>query len=239
MTTVLQPRLVIAIDGPSGSGKSSTSRAVASRLGCEYLDTGSMYRALALWCTHRGIASDDPVAVARAARDLPIKVRTDPASFRVELGANDVTEQLHAPEVSGIVSGYAGVLPAREALIVRMRRIIEDCGRIVVEGRDITTVVAPGADVRVLLQADPEQRIHRREAQLDGAADHETVAEQVVGRDAADSATTRFETPADEGVHLIDSTDLTLDEVIDRVVALVPHELVVPVPSPGPDRPLT
>lgn len=224
MNDVLRPDLVIAVDGPSGSGKSSTSRAVARRLGAAYLDTGSMYRALATWCASRGVGPDDTATVARAARELPIEIDTDPARFRVCLGGRDVTAELHTPEVSGIVSGYAAIRPAREALTEMMRAIIADRGRIVVEGRDITTVVAPEADVRILLQADPQRRIARRVRQLNGAADEDTVTSQVIGRDAADAASSEFETPA-EGVTLIDSSKLDLNAVIELVVNLVPRPL--------------
>ena len=224
MNDVLRPDLVIAVDGPSGSGKSSTSRAVAERLGAAYLDTGSIYRALATWCASRGIGPDDTGKVAHAARELPIEIDTDPAGFRVRVDGRDVTAELHTPEVSGIVSGYAAIRPARDALTEMMRAIIADRGRIVVEGRDITTVVAPDADVRVLLQADPQRRIARRVRQLNGAADEDTVTSQVIGRDAADAASSEFETPA-EGVTLIDSSELDLTAVIELVVNLVPRPL--------------
>ena len=224
MNDVLRPDLVIAVDGPSGSGKSSTSRAVAERLGAAYLDTGSMYRALATWCASHGIGPDDTEKVAHAARELPIEIDTDPAGFRVRVDGRDVTAELHTPEVSGIVSGYAAIRPARDALTEMMRAIIADRGRIVVEGRDITTVVAPDADVRVLLQADPQRRIARRVRQLNGAADEDTVTSQVIGRDAADAASSEFETPA-EGVTLIDSSKLDLAAVIELVVNLVPRSL--------------
>ncbi len=224
MNDVLRPDLVIAVDGPSGSGKSSTSRAVAERLGAAYLDTGSIYRALATWCASRSIGPDDTERVAHAARELPIEIDTDPAGFRVRADGRDVTAELHTPEVSGIVSGYAAIRPARDALTEMMRAIIADRGRIVVEGRDITTVVAPDADVRVLLQADPQRRIARRVRQLNGAADEDTVTSQVIGRDAADAASSEFETPA-EGVTLIDSSELDLTAVIELVVNLVPRPL--------------
>ena len=211
--------LVIAIDGPSGSGKSSTSRGVARRLDAAYLDTGSMYRALAIWCRDHQIDASDEDAVTRAAAELPMEIVTDPADFRVLLAGKDVTAELHTPEVSGIVSPYAKVRPARNVLSDQMREIIADRGRIVVEGRDITTVVAPDADLRVLLQADPAKRIARRERQLAGAADHDTVTAQVLGRDEIDSISSKFDAPAD-GVVLIDSSELDLHQVIDLIVGL-------------------
>ncbi len=112
--------LVIAVDGPSGSGKSSTSRAVAERLGAAYLDTGSIYRALATWCASRSIGPDDTERVAHAARELPIEIDTDPAGFRVRLDGRDVTARVaYVPEVSGMVSGYAAIRDARDALNAR------------------------------------------------------------------------------------------------------------------------
>lgn len=222
------PRLVIAIDGPSGSGKSSTSKLVAGDLGCAYLDTGSFYRALAWWCEHEEIGTDQAERVVEAARTLPMRVCTDPTAFAVAVAGQDITDQLHDPRISGMVSGYSNIRPARQVLTELMRSVIREAGRIVVEGRDITTVVAPDADVRILLQADPAARIARRERQLEGAADHETVTRQVVGRDRDDAVSSQFETPAD-GVILIDSTHLSLDEVVVRVEALVPERLRSPL----------
>lgn len=230
MNAARRPGLVIAVDGPSGAGKSSTSREVAARIGCAYLDSGSMYRALALWCADHGIAATDPDAVVAAARQLPMEISASATGFAVLLDGSNVTDRLHRPEVSGMVSGYAGIREARNALNARMRAIIADAGRIVVEGRDITTVVAPDADLRVLLQADPARRIARRQAELAGAADARTVTEQVIGRDAVDSASSQFETPAD-GVVLIDSTKLTLQEVVEKVIGLVPAQLRTPDPA--------
>ena len=223
VSIVPEPSLVIAIDGPSGSGKSSTARALASALCMDYLDTGSMYRALAVWCTRQGIPAADAGRVAAAAT-LPLGINTDPADFGVRLAGSDVTAQLHTPQVSGIVSGYARIAEARGWLIARMRQIIAERGRIVVEGRDITTVVAPDAQVRVLLKADATARIARRTAQLNGAADRVTVTDQVIGRDRVDALTSDFEHPA-HGVVVIDSTDLSLAQVVERIAGLVPAPL--------------
>lgn len=216
--------LVIAIDGPSGSGKSTTSKLVATDLNCAYLDTGSIYRALAWWCDHQQIPAADADRVAAAAKELPIEITAEPDCFAVLLDGRNVTAELHRPQISAIVSGYANVPAARQILTDLMREIIRDAGRIVVEGRDITTVVAPDADLRVLLQADAAARVARREAQLNGEADHATVTRQVVGRDRADALSSQFETPA-AGVVLIDSTFLAPAEVVARVESLVPEDL--------------
>lgn len=222
----MTPHLVIAIDGPSGVGKSSTSHLVAEQLNCAYLDSGSMYRALAVWCHHKYIDPADIEMVARTAQYLDFEINTDPKDFRIGISGVDLTDDLHHPEVSAIVSGYAANKTARQQLNQRMRELITDRGRIVVEGRDITTVVAPDADVRILLQADPQRRIARRDRQLGGTLDAAMLTQQVVGRDAADSKNAQFDTPAD-GVTLIDSSELDLQQVVAAVIDLVPAELRV------------
>lgn len=227
MNAAKRPALVIAVDGPSGAGKSSTSREVATRLDCCYLDSGSMYRALTVWCSDHGIPADDEEAVITATSQLPMDITTSPKQFAIRLDGVDITERLHQPEVSGMVSGYARIRAARNLLNSRMREIITNAGRIIVEGRDITTVVAPDADLRILLQADPQRRIARREAELAGAADTKTVTEQVIGRDAADAESSEFETAAN-GVVLIDSSELTLEQVVEKVIELVPEKLRTP-----------
>ena len=155
--------LVIAIDGPSGSGKSSVSRAVATSLGLAYLDTGAMYRALTWWCRHEGLDLDDIAAVAEAARRLPLTMGTDPAAPSVQVGTESVDAAIRLTEISESVSKVATNLEVRAELLQRQRDIIADCsaavGGVVAEGRDITTVVAPDADVRILLVASEEARL--------------------------------------------------------------------------------
>lgn len=220
----MSAHLVIAIDGPSGSGKSSTSRRVAQRLGCAYLDTGSIYRALTLWCVTNKITSDQSDEVRQAAQALPIQITPDPAEFRVILGGRDITDQLHESWVNEHVSNFAAIKPARTALITLMRQIIDTNPRIVVEGRDITTVVAPDANVRVLLQADPAERVARRTREVRDL-DNESATAEMIGRDKKDAKTTQFERPADDGVTVIDSTHLSLDDVTQAVIDLVPQTL--------------
>lgn len=215
---VAQADLVIAIDGPSGSGKSSTARGVASRLGLAYLDTGAMYRA-ATWLALRDgvVAAEELVAHVRAA---DIAVSTDPAAYAVAVDGTDVTAAIREPRISTEVSRVAGVPAVREDLIARQRAAIADAGRrIVVEGRDITTVVAPQAEVRVLLVADPAARVARRQAELGERASAEQVTDQVIRRDRDDSAVTRF-TEAAPGVTVVDSTHLTLEQVVDAICSL-------------------
>ena len=217
--------LVIAIDGPSGSGKSSTSRGVANRLGLAHLDTGSMYRAVACRVAHLGI---DPTANPRdaieVARACHLEVDTSAIGSRVVIDGEDVTAEIRDPQTSAKVSAVATIQPIRDALTARMRQVAADRGRIVMEGRDITTVVCPDAQVRVLLVADPAARIARRQAELGEKVDMAQVIDSIVRRDRDDSTVSTFEEPA-EGVTVVDSTHLDLDQVIDTVIDLVPVSL--------------
>jgi len=212
--------LVIAIDGPSGSGKSSTARLVAKRLGLAYLDTGSMYRAIALGCTAGGLLAD-PDGIVAFTRRATLTMGTDPDAPSVSLNGVDVTDEIRAPQVSADVSAVATVQAVRDWLTAQMRRVVAQCGDIVVEGRDITTVVCPTADVRVLLVADAAARMRRRNAQVGGVLTDGQLRDQVVRRDRDDATVSRFTAPA-PGVTLIDSTDMTLEQVADAVIALVP-----------------
>ncbi|WP_420177030.1 (d)CMP kinase [Luteococcus sp. OSA5] len=214
--------LLIAIDGPSGSGKSSTSRGVAQRLGLAYLDTGSLYRAAAIAFLESGLEASQADEVAKLVRGARIVPGTDPTNPSISLDGRDVTDEIREPRVSAKVSAIATNLAVREALTRQFRQIIADHDRrIVVEGRDITTVVAPDADLRILLVADPAARIARRQAELGGAVDTAQVTDQVVRRDRDDATVSQFEEPA-EGVELVDSTFLNLDEVIDKICGMVP-----------------
>ncbi|SDL72102.1 cytidylate kinase [Tessaracoccus oleiagri] len=212
--------LLIAIDGPSGSGKSTTSRLLAAKLGLGYLDTGAMYRA----ATAGVLAEDvDDDGVADYVRGADLRIVTSSDGNTLTINGRDVTAEIREPRISAAVSRVATNLEVREILTSRMRRIIDEHGRrIVVEGRDITTVVAPDADVRVLLIADPDARVARREAELAGKADREAVQDQVLRRDRDDSTVSNF-TDAAEGVTVIDSTFLTPDEVVARIEGLFPR----------------
>jgi len=206
--------LVVAIDGPSGSGKSSTARGVARELGLAFLDTGAMYRAATWLAMQQGIDLTDTATVAELVRE--------PDGFTIAIDGSDVTTAIRAPEVSAVVSAVATNLDVRADLVARQRELIASTrGGIVAEGRDITTVVAPDADVRVLLVADPEARIARRHAELSDRADVEAITDQVIRRDRDDSTVAQF-TSAAPGVHVIDSTELSLDDVVSAICALVP-----------------
>jgi CMP/dCMP kinase len=209
------PQLVLAVDGPSGAGKSSASRGAARALGLRYLDTGAMYRALTWWLLHRGVDVRDASAVAALAAEPRIEVGTDPGAPRVLVNGTDVTAAIRSREVTDAVSAVAAVPQVRAHLIAQQRDIIANAGGIVAEGRDIGTVVAPDAPVKVFLTADSAERASRRAAETSrSTASTQTDQDRRDRLDAAQSA------KADDAVE-IDSTGLGLDEVVDAIVRLV------------------
>jgi CMP/dCMP kinase len=213
--------LVVAIDGPSGSGKSSVSKEVARRLRLAYLDTGAMYRALTWYCVTSGIDLEDAASVEQASRDLVLDLSTSPQEEYVRVGGVDVSEAIREPAISAAVSAVATTLGARTELIRRQRELIErHHRRMVVEGRDITTVVAPGAEVRMLLTASEEARLRRRGIQLGGTQNAEQLAAQVTHRDAKDSTVVNF-TKAASGVVTLDSSDLDFDQTVAAALVIV------------------
>jgi len=225
--------LVVAIDGPSGSGKSSVSREVASRLGLAYLDTGAMYRAACWSVLERGIPLDDVAAVADHVRALPLTLGLEPGAAIVRVGDVDVTAAIRQTRISAAVSTVATNLEVRAELRRRQREIIE-ASRLgehrgcVAEGRDITTVVAPDADVRILLTADERARLARRALEVHGAADAATLEatrDQVLRRDADDATVSSFHEAADGVLHL-DSSHLDFEQtvraVLDAIVEQAP-----------------
>ncbi|WP_184885827.1 (d)CMP kinase [Sphaerisporangium siamense] len=211
--------LVVAMDGPSGSGKSSASRGVARALGLRYLDTGAMYRAITWWMLEHGVEIGDPAAVAARAAEPVLTIATDPDAPGVTVDGREVSAEIRTHEVTSAVSAVSAVPEVRARLVAEQRALIGD-GDIVVEGRDIGSVVAPGAPVKVYLTASPEARARRRSAELTGT----TVEAQrlaMARRDTFDS--TRKADPlvmAADAVEL-DTTELNLDEVISEVLRLV------------------
>lgn len=213
--------LVVAIDGPSGSGKSSVSKEVARRLRLAYLDTGAMYRALTWYCVSNGLDLEDAAVVEQASRDLVLELSTSPQEEYVRVDGIDVTDAIREPAISSAVSAVATTLGARTELIRRQRDLIEKHHRrMVVEGRDITTVVAPGAEVRMLLTASEEARLRRRGIQLGGTQNAEQLAAQVTQRDAKDSTVVNF-TQAADGVVTLDSSDLDFEQTVDAALVIV------------------
>ncbi len=216
---------VIAIDGPAGSGKSSVSQQVARRLGYGYLDTGAAYRALAWHAIQHGADTSDSSAVLDMAGDFDYAISLDPDDYWVRVGATDVTSAIREPEVSDAVSGVARVPAVRQMVNALFRSLVADSGRpgVVVEGRDITTVVAPDAPVRILLTAAPEVRAARRSAEVT-TQDAAVVAAALHRRDASDSTVVDFLTAA-PGVAVVDSTALNFDETVDAILSVIERTL--------------
>lgn len=218
---------VIAVDGPSGSGKSSVSRAVASTIGAGYLDTGAMYRALTWWCLHDEVDLNDHEAIGAAARSLPLMIGDDPSAPSVHVGGTDVAEEIRGSGISSQVSRVATVPAVRDEMRRRQRALIEDIatrtGACVAEGRDITTVVAPDAPVRILLTASEEARLRRRSLEVHGASDEAAIdatRDQVVRRDRDDSTVSQFTVAAD-GVVVVDTSELDFDGSVEAVMTVV------------------
>ena len=211
--------VVVAMDGPSGSGKSSSARGVATRLGLRYLDTGAMFRALTWWMLQHEVDVDDAQAVAAKA-DQPVLVSgTDPQRPTITVDGTDVAGPIREQAVTSAVSAVSAV-PEVRARLLREQRDIIGKGAIIVEGRDIGTVVTPDAAVKVYLTADPAARAARRTAELRGV---DVVATELdlIRRDSVDSGRATAPLSMADDAHHIDTTPYTLDEVIDQVVALV------------------
>ncbi|MGW0735789.1 (d)CMP kinase [Streptomyces sp. NPDC002851] len=213
--------VIVAIDGPSGTGKSSTSKAVAAQLGLSYLDTGAQYRAITWWMVNNGIDLADPAAIAAAAHKPEIVSGTDPAAPTISVDGTDVAGPIRTQEVTSKVSAVSAVPEVRTRITELQRSIAAGAEKgIVVEGRDIGTTVLPDADLKIFLTASPEARAARRNGELKGA-DIKATQEALIKRDAADSG--RKTSPlakADDAVE-VDTTELTLQQVIECVVTLV------------------
>jgi CMP/dCMP kinase len=216
--------LVVAVDGPSGAGKSTASRGAAIELGLHYLDTGSMYRALTWWLLGQGVEVSDAGTVGALAAEPRIEVGTDPQAPWVRVDGAEVTSVIRTREVTDAVSAVAAVPRVRAHLIAQQRDIIAKAGGIVAEGRDIGTVVAPEAPVKVYLTAEGAERASRRAAETSRspAATH-------LDQDRRDHLDAAQSGKAADAVE-IDSTDLSLDQVIDIIVGLAREYAGVPHP---------
>jgi cytidylate kinase len=199
--------MVVAIDGPAGAGKSTVARAAARALGFTYLDSGAMYRAVGLMAQRHGGAASD------RAEELDIRL-----GDRVLANGEDVTDAIRTPEVSEAASKVATNPRVREALVQKQRELLSE-GNWVVEGRDIGTVVAPDAAVKVYLTASPEERARRRAAEL--GTDVRTVLQDQALRDAQDMEREHSPLMAARGAVELDTSGLSVDEVVDRIVELV------------------
>jgi cytidylate kinase len=211
--------VVVAMDGPSGSGKSSTARGVAVRLGLRYLDTGAQFRAMTLWMLDHGVDTADRAAVAARCGEPVIESGTDPAAPTIRLDGRDVAREIRSTRVTSHVSAVAAVPEVRQRILQLQRQIIGD-GGIVVEGRDIGSVVAPDAPVKVFLTADAAARAARRTAE-NGSGSVEATRSDLLRRDAIDSGRSAAPLVMPEGAVHIDTTTHTLDQVVGRVVGLV------------------
>ena len=224
--------MIVAIDGPAGSGKSTVAHAVAERRQLTYLDTGAMYRSVTLRCLREGVDLADEKAVAAVAAAARIEFGVGEKGQTVLLDGQDVTADIRTPEVDRNVSVVSAV-PAVREVMVALQRAVADSGDVVAEGRDIGTVVFPSAEVKVYLTASDEARAHRRAVQREGgdaakdasatadAAEEQQILDDIRRRDKLDSSRAESPLRAADDAHRIDSSDLTLDQVIDQVLALV------------------
>ena len=214
---------MIAIDGPAGTGKSSVSRALARKLGARYLDTGSMYRIVTLAMLRAGVDLTDPQAIA-AASDVALTVGDDPDTEQALLGGEDVTAAIRTAEVTRAVSAVSAVPAVRSRLVRLQQEVARGRGSVVVEGRDIGTVVLPDADLKIFLTASAETRARRRNEQNVAAGladDYATVLADVRRRDHLDSTRTVSPLRAGDDAVVVDTSDMSRDEVIDRLYRLV------------------
>jgi CMP/dCMP kinase len=216
--------VTVAIDGPAGTGKSSVSKGLARALSARYLDTGAMYRLLTLHMLREGVELSDPDAIAAASADVPLSVGSDPDADHSYLGGEDVSAQIRGDEVTSAVSAVSAVPAVRHRLVQLQRELARGEGSVVVEGRDIGTVVLPDADVKFFLTASAETRARRRNDQNIASGlgdDYEAVLTDVQRRDYLDS--TRAVSPlrpADDAI-TVDTGDMTEDEVIAYLVEVV------------------
>ena len=204
--------MIVAIDGPAGAGKSTVARRLAERLGFRYLDTGAMYRALTCLAERRGVGLDQPEPLAALARAHPVRFADE---GHVLIDDEDVTAAIRSPEIDALVPAVARHPAVREVMRER-QRALGDEGDVVIEGRDIGTVVAPHAQVKVYLVADPAVRAGRRAAERPQVASDE-LASDLRRRDERDAVNMR---PADDAVE-IDTTDLGIEDVVARIEELV------------------
>lgn len=214
---------VIAIDGPAGSGKSTTAKALAERLEYVYLDTGAMYRALTLKALDQGIALSDGQALVTLAESLDIRFQPEAGSNRVFVNGEEVTNQIRMPEVTQAVSEVSAHKGVREVM-VRQQRKLGEAGSVVAEGRDTTTVVFPNADIKIYLTASVKERARRRLLDLSKMGVTTSLAEQEADlqrRDSFDSNRQHSPLTRAGDAHTVDTTDMTVDGQIDYIISLI------------------
>jgi cytidylate kinase len=213
--------VVIAIDGPAGAGKSTVGRAVAARLGLRYLDTGAMYRAVTLAVLRRGLDPSDEDAVGELAETVELGVEPTSTGTSVQVDGVDGTVEIRGREVTAAVSAVAANSRVRAELVRRQRQWVDDHAGGVVEGRDIGSVVFPDATLKLYVTASPRVRAERRVAEIGGDVDE--VESSIIERDRKDSS--RADSPLTEasGAVVVDTSDLGIDDVVDRILELVPR----------------
>ncbi len=218
--------MIIAIDGPAGSGKSTVAKKVAKLLDSHYLDTGAMYRCIAWLALERGVSLDDADAVAELAASEPIVFAHEagnPLPSGVAIAGTDVTLEIRTPRIDKSVSAVSAIPAVREAL-TNQQRTIAASDNIVMEGRDIGTVVFPNAEVKVFLTASPEERAQRRALQNEqrgfGETDAAVILADIIARDEADSTRDVAPLKPADDAHMLDTTGMTIDEVCEAIAAL-------------------
>ena len=221
--------LVIAIDGPAGAGKSTVAQKVAERLGLNYVDSGATYRAAALKVLQSGISTDDEQAVARLIAQTDIRIATEGLQFRVLLDGQDVMEEIRTPEVT-LAAAKVSRLPEVRAKLVAAQRSCAVGRGVVMEGRDIGTVVFPDAALKVFLRADPVERARRRlkqDSKKGRSATLEQTADEIARRDKLDAERKISPLVAAADAYQIDSTNLLADQVVEQVLDLAREKKLV------------
>lgn len=216
--------LILAVDGPSGTGKSTTCRALAKQLDAKYVDTGAMYRVATLAVLREGVDPADTAAVIAATANLPLGVSDDPDSTEVLLGGEDVSRVIREDEVTRNVSAVSAIPEVRENLVALQRKLAREAHRAIVEGRDIGTVVLADAPAKAFMTASAEVRAQRRQTQNEKAgiaSDYETVLADVQRRDAADSSRKASPLRPAEDATLVDTSNMSPEDVLEALINVV------------------